>query len=371
MTHSILAPSSAPIWGHCAGYVLMDSMYPEEEETPETKEGTAVHWVGAEGLKLQSVTHLLGATAPNGVVITQEMLDCVQVYLDDVKSLVTLRPHIEEKLHIPKIHQECFGTPDVWCYNMYDHVVYLWDYKHGHGEVPVMNYQMVCYLAGIMTALDLDDQIIKAVVTIVQPRCFSDEGPVRRETIMLSDLRGVINTLEAKALEALAPDAQVVSGNHCRYCPARLHCKAARHAAHNAIDYAFSALPNDMDGDALSFEVALLQRGLKAIEYRLESVQAKAISVIHNQGRVPGFGIKMGSGNRKFDGDIKTIIDAGKKLGVNMLQDPKLITPAEFDKQTKGKDVTEVAKYITKSVTGLKLVPATETAAIKAFKPGV
>ena len=45
--HARGAPSSAEMWEPCPGSIVMQEAFPEAEETPEQREGTAAHWAGA------------------------------------------------------------------------------------------------------------------------------------------------------------------------------------------------------------------------------------------------------------------------------------------------------------------------------------
>ena len=106
MTHSILAPSSAHIWRYCAGSVRMEALYPEED-SEATRIGTAAHWVASE--IFDGRLPLADTTAPNGVIVDDEMIDGSLIYVTDVMSapgeLV-----IEERVTAKAVHDDCFGT---------------------------------------------------------------------------------------------------------------------------------------------------------------------------------------------------------------------------------------------------------------------
>ena len=60
--HALLAPSSAPIWGHCSGSVLAQQSA-ANIDTQQSREGTAAHWVGSECLKAWQSDQLGDLTA--------------------------------------------------------------------------------------------------------------------------------------------------------------------------------------------------------------------------------------------------------------------------------------------------------------------
>ena len=80
--HAFLAPSSAFRWVHCAAAPSMEAAYPELEPSPESLEGTAAHWVVQ--MLLQGTPVSLGTQAPNGVAVTEEMLEGAELVQEDI-----------------------------------------------------------------------------------------------------------------------------------------------------------------------------------------------------------------------------------------------------------------------------------------------
>ena len=72
--HSFLPPSGAAAWSRCAQWPSMNAAYPQDD-TPESLEGTAAHWVLANMLDERCSTPKEGELAPNGIMVTGEMLD--------------------------------------------------------------------------------------------------------------------------------------------------------------------------------------------------------------------------------------------------------------------------------------------------------
>ncbi len=357
----------------------------ENEDTQDTKEGEASHWVVSQTLSMTMeklvIPNWVGFEAPNGVILDDEMVECAQVMIDDVLEHVALPTdlHVEQLMPIPRIHKQCFGTPDVW---MFNGTIFIWDYKYGHKDVQPDSWQNVCYLAGILDQRGIngyDEQHTPVVMTIVQPRSFSSEGPIKRYKCKASDLRNRINLLASQAERAFLPDPGVSSGPHCRYCPARHSCAAARNAASAAVDYAGSAMPEVLTTDAISFELALLQRAMKAMEYRYDAIKTLALTKIDSGETIPGYGFKNGLGHRKFTAPPDEIFAMGDILGIETRAPLVTISPAEFDRRLKTInkerkaasqeliDKSVINAYVDRPSTGKQLVPSTETLAIKAF----
>lgn len=394
--HSFLAPSSADVWVYCAGAPLLSSMYPEQE-TLDTQEGEASHWGVSSVLEsylpdavdaLAMPASFISVEAPNGIIISEEMMDCATVMIEDVLHVcqefgLLSNLHIEERMTIASIHELNGGTPDVWAYDDQTRTIHLWDYKYGHKDVLADSWQNKNYLAGIIDRLDIDghyDQQTNVVMKIVQPRSYHSDGPIKEHRCMASDLRADFNLLRSQAAKAVTSEPGVISGAHCRYCPARHTCPAAMSAAASAVDCAMSAVPADLTDDGLSFELALLDRGSKAIEHRYAAIKEEAIRRIEKGASILGYGTEPGLGNRKFNSATDEIKLIGDGLGIEMVVPEKLITPAQFDKalvavnkerKAAGEeaiDKTVMNAYIDRPTTGIKLVPANETLAVKSFR---
>ena len=392
--HSFLAASAAEVWVHCAGHPLMASMYPEED-TIESKEGEASHWVVSSVLSdlRNTPQSMIGKECPdNNIVINEDMAECAKLMIDDVLSVLSevecglVRLHIEERIEIiPSVHQLNGGTPDAWVFNDETSTLHLWDYKYGHKDVPADSWQNKNYVAGILDILanrdeSIDVWAINVVMKIVQPRSYNDEGPIKEYRCVASDLRDDFERLRSQAELAVTADPGVKSGNHCRYCPARHACPAALDAASSAVDYAMSAIPTELSDEGLSFELALLERATKAIEHRYAAIKEDAINRISQGAMIRGYGIKDGVGNRKYNAPADEIATVGESLGIDMYKPSELITPAQFDKRlavinkrrkADGNELIDknvISHYIDRPSTGAKLVPSTETLAVKAFK---
>jgi len=389
-THAILAPSSADVWVKCSGSVTLGALYPQED-TDATREGEAAHWVVSTCLDsyqqpdtLVLSSQLLGTEAPNGVIITDEMIDAADVMIDAVLELCQadglLRSmRVEEWVPIHKIHAENAGTPDLWIWDEKTLHLHVWDFKYGHGGVSAEeNWQCIDYAAGILDKLGIDghtEQMVKVTIYVVQPRCYDGNGSIKTWTIPAIELRPYFNKLEAAANEALGPNPICRSGTHCKYCPAIHACVSARQSAHAVVDFVHSAVPDDLTDAGLSFELQLLEAAKGALENRLKAAQAESMARLSRGNIINGYGVEQGKGNRKFDAPIDELQMLGDLIGIKLLDDPKPITPAEFDKRLKKInkdratpiDPSVINSYISTPATGTKLVKVADSKAHKVF----
>lgn len=385
--HAVLAPSSAPQWGHCSGSVMANRHAPNLD-SEESRKGTAVHWVGAEcliGWRKQdggcpSCFDWTGLSAPNGVVIDDEMTEGAQIFVDDVLQVAqehgALRDMlIEHRVFMPQIHKDNWGTLDCCIPLLNKGVIYLWDYKNGHRENHAKdNLQLIDYLEGLANELNIDghqDQDIRVVFRIVQPFCYKAMGAIDEWSCMLSDLRPYFNQLHAKAHEAMT-NPSMSSGPWCRDCHAVRTCSAARKASYNLIDYVNEPYEMDtMDGATLAIERRILSSGLVAAKARLEAIEDDLRHRINKGATDTGLALRTTSGNlawsipadqavalaNMFHGDIA-------KPGVVTPTQAKTMVPRELRSQFE-----QVLKTVTRRPSGgLKLIDAENTIGARAFQ---
>jgi hypothetical protein len=319
----------------------------------------------------------VGQTAPNGIILTAEMVESALVYVEAVTRAVPhgVKLHVEKPITIPRINANCWGTPDLWYFLPEKWELHVWDYKFGFGIVePFENYQGVCYASGALEILAASmgqpvgaiDQRVNVVIHIAQPRPFHVAGPVREWKLRASDLRGYINRLEAAAAEALGENPRTVSGEHCRYCSARHACPAAQKSAMFAIDYTDQATPEELSPDALAIELRTLQRAAKALEYRLTGLESQAISLLQGGGHVPGFAIQNGAGRPSWTTPAAEVFALGELFGLDLRKPEEPITPAQAN--AKGLSVEMVNAFSEAKNSGIKLVTTAGSLAAQVFR---
>lgn len=387
MSHSILPPSSAGIWGKpdgCTGWVLMAQTYPETEETVEAREGTASHEVGAELItdaktnsRHRTAEHWVGRTAPNGVIITEEMYEGAKEYADDVTGIMRslgvfggpgLR--IEQRVEIPAVHAINWGTPDCSIYSKSENALYVWDYKFGFEVVEAFeNWQAIDYVAGLLGELEIDghmDQHTIVHIRIAQPRAHHREGTIREWVVTASELRAHINILNANAHEALGPNAKFKTGSHCKHCPGRHACPAALKAGMRLYEVASKPVPVELSAEALGVQLAIVKRARKQLEYLESGFEEQAKGLIRTGSLVPGWAVEEGIGREAWAKPIEEVIALGDMLDFNLRKPVAAITPNQAKKL--GIDAAVITAYSTNPRTGLKIVPDNGNKAKQVFK---
>lgn len=337
-THSILAPSSSARRVQCPGSTRLEALYPEDGSTPEAMEGEAAHWAAAEMLSGRLID--VGQIAPNGIVLTQEMVEGADLYYDDVVR--TLKPYgrephqgaIEQRVAIPRVHPESFGTPDYYVWPRFGQLL-IYDYKFGHRYVEVFeNMQLVEYAAGVLDSVlkqGYDDRLIDVTFKIAQPRSYHRDGPIREWSCKASDLRGLINIASTAAHEALGtvdtPRQRV--GSECRDCRARHACVTLQRAAMRELDEAGKHQPLDLPPAALGLELAMLREGIKRMEARASGLEEHAMSVIRKGTVVPGWAVEQTSGRQRWAKPAADVLMVGSLCGIDLAKPVEPITPLQ------------------------------------------
>lgn len=371
--HSIIPPSSAHIWGApdgCTGWVTMSQCHPEPDEpTPESAEGTAAHEIGSRLIMNQTVGHInngaenfVGNVATNGVIFTDEMFEAAEIYADDVGEIMRKTGVFagdnfgnERRIEAPNIHEHSFGTVDQFIFDKQSGILYIWDFKFGHGIVEAFeNWQLINYVAGILDANGLTDPYITVNMRIVQPRAFHRDGAIREWSVMLSDLRAHFNVLRTNAAIALGSDSMTRSGAHCRHCSARHACEAALNAGVQLFEVSAKPVPLEIPPAAIGLQLSIVERAIKQLEFLKSGYSEQIKSLIKSGVSVPNWGVEQGVGREKWDKPAAEVITMGEMMGFDVRKPVEAITPVQARKL--GIDDAIIIAYSIKPSTGLKLV---------------
>ena len=339
--HAPLAASSAPGWGSCSAY-FMANADKVDKPTPESMLGDAGHWVVACALThckevglLATVSDWLGKTAPNGIVVDATVIEGAEIMFDEV--IAVARSHsavdrllIEHKVYMPFVHPtDNWGTLDCALVLPELFLVYLWDYKGGHGAVGPESLQLSDYMIGLVNEFpELKSPKTRAVIRVVQPFSYSAEGPVKERKTLLANMRPEWNKLERMAWEAYnAPRA--TPGPQCRYCDAILRCPASRNMEFAFID--FLEMPYKIDTmscDNLAVEREILKKALSLTTARLDAVNAELEHKIRNRETCETLTLQGSTGNLEFTVQSKQAIALCAAFGVDITKE-SIKTPTQ------------------------------------------
>lgn len=350
MSHSILPPSSAHIWGSsngCTGWVkMMESIPPEERDikTEKSIEGDQAHDLGAAMID-SSARGALDYPPKSGY--DSEMYQACELYANDVRGVmrdtrIFGAPYlgIEKKLDIWAIYKNSFGTPDAFIYDYTSDNLYVWDFKYGHAYVEEFeNWQCMCYAAGIISLLvteGLDDKNLKIHIRIVQPRAYGGGGPIREWCLSAIELKHYVKILADNAQKALSSEALNRTGPHCRYCEARKFCPDALNTGVVLYENVSTPSPQNMSLKSMGVQYSILKRAKEQIDALESGYKEQIIYLLKSGKSIPGYNLTPALGRMRWNRPEEEIISMGDMMGVD-LRNIKALTP----NQAREKNINE------------------------------
>lgn len=380
--HAKIAPSGLHLTVPCPGSVKMQELVPVVPDTDEELEGQAAHLVamGVASRKWEPKVGDKFIYANRTWEIDDDMMDGAIMYAGEAQFLGT--GQFEEPVSAKSVIPECWGTPDYW--RVYDYFenetgargvqLKVVDYKYGYRHVEVFeNPQLIAYALGVQERLQLPWET-PVCLTIVQPRAFHHEGPVREWRVLdnrpltLADLyRYCVVYIVPSVMEALSENPRTISGHHCIDCRAKGNCPTYRRSISNILTYAGKAELDNMSPQAVGVELRLIKWALKMLEGRSEGLRARAEASINAGVQVPYWRHAPVEGRRTWNKDtpIKHLTSMGDMLGVDVRKPEQLITPTQAIKA--GIDESTVKLYSHRPSGGMKLIPDDEVQFRKAF----
>lgn len=353
-------PSEASRWVHCQGAPQLGAQFPELAVSPSRAEGIASHWAGAQAL--DGVMLCEGALAPNGVVLTDEMLKGADLWVGDVLATADergLRAHlqVESLVPLPRILAGMEARSDTWLFDQAAGVLFLWEYKYGRTLVEARgNWQLTLEACGILDLLGVDgiaEQHITVVMRVIQPRAYHREGRVREWRAKASDLRGYFNQLHAAAHDAMQPGARLAAGPHCLNCPAARGCPTLRRSVLAVADWAEGAQPEQLPPDALGAELVLLELLEKLVKARHTAIETQVEATLRAGQPVGDWTLEPAYGRQKWTATAEDVAALGDMLGVDLRKPLDVITPNQAVK--KGVDAAVIKAYSEFPSAGMKL----------------
>jgi hypothetical protein len=350
----------------------MQERYPQDEDGEEAREGTAAHWTA---LDCMGHPPAIGTLAPNGYPVDRAMLEGAEMLADDVAATraaasPSARLRVEQRVWAHRtIHPDNDGTPDAYLIDRERRVVHGWDYKYGHKYVPVQrNWQFVDYLAGIFETHkglmdELDDWT--ATFTVVQPRCYHSDGPVREWHVTGAELRSLWTQLRTAALAASMPDATCRTGPHCYKCAAAFDCVAHLQSGQTAVEMTGTQQPLDMAPPALALWKQQIDQAAARLKSISDAVDERILGQLRRGERVPGYGIGSTQPLERWRNPAAAAV-MGDMFGIDLRKpEPTLVTPKQARKM--GVDSAVITEYAETPPGAQKLVKTDSDAALAVF----
>jgi len=331
--------------------------------SPYAEEGTAAHAL-AEACLLnddQAASYLGyrvsadGNTIANGpgaggkgwYEVTDNMATAVQVYLDAMRAETQEGDEVEIEARL-SVSEELWGTGDFTRYRPSTQELLVADYKHGAGKPVdlIGNPQILIYAVG--AAKKLGNRGLKTVkLGIIQPRCLTVD-PVRWWSFDVTELLDFWADLDVAVSATRCEDATLVSGEHCRWCPAAAYCPALVQAATTG------SVP------AAGEDIAAALAKIPALKAYIKAIEDEAFAVATRGGTVPGFKLIESEGNRAWADTAeaqRTLLGLGY-TEADIFEPAALKSVAVAERLLGKKEFAEhMAGYVTRPKGPIKLVP--------------
>lgn len=324
--HSKIGASSMERWENCPGSVAKSIGVPNRSSA-YAEEGTLAHEHAAGVLE--------GKPLPSD--IDDEMLENIKIYTDYVIRTYGEASgdgcflNVEQRFNLEEIHPGLFGTADAVVYDADKKILHVIDLKYGKG-VPVDvedNRQLKYYALGAMLANKVP--VSSVHMTIVQPRCAHEKGPIRTSIITPIDLLDFAADLKDAAIRTEKPDAPLVPGDWCRWCPASPLCPVLKNKAQAVAKIEFSPVAETpYDPEVLSNTLDWLDRLDAWIKSTREFAYQEA-----EAGRLPPrykLVAKRASRKWKDESNLKDDLSIFGLTDEQIFEAPSIKSPAQLEK---------------------------------------
>lgn len=366
--HNKFSASSAERWVACPGSVELSTQAPPPIESPYAAEGTAAHTCLEIFLKnrtkLDEAERFL--LQPNSLVIRPK--EMVQHARDAAEFVLGLYKQIggellcETKTSLSFIAKDMGGTFDAAIVSPFDRLL-VFDFKYGQGVAvePEGNLQMIAYALGLAHEHDFNFDTVE--MYIIQPRAEHPRGPIRSALVTIEELEKYAAKFKVAHNAATMPDAPLISGDHCRWCPAKPICPQISGRALQAAQADFAPTGEiTLPVDWKSFTNEQIGRALTAfdqLEVWIEDVRKHAKDRADRGSPIPGWKLVEKRAIRKWSKPDIVEKLAYEKFGAEAFE-TNLISPAQFEKIIGKQGAEFVEKHAAAVSSGTTLVPESD-----------
>jgi len=358
-THSPTGASGMSRWSACPGSVALCETVPERPSSSYAERGTQAHAMAADWL--ETGIPPVFDNEEDFLAVAEYVRICDSYYSPEHQKLGAVRG--VEYPFITKI-DGMYGTSDFWSYWPWSNHLVVLDYKHGEGVLvsAIENKQLLYYALGVVMTQPWGKDVKTIELGIVQPRCMAntEESGFRTWTIDRVKLFEFEVVLK-KAIEATRqPNAPLVPGEHCRFCPAQAICPAVENQRNIALQSDFRAV---VESHAKVYDVRTLAAALDmrdTLKAYLTALDEFAYREMNAGVQVPGYKLVQKRGQRKYKDPVlleNTLKAAG--LGSAIYTKPELLSPAQLEKAIPSHKALIAEHTVTES-SGLTVVPESD-----------
>lgn len=302
-----LRPSASARWTKCALSATAEAATPPQPETDEAREGTCAAWVADVVLRdgAPDCISMIGATHTNGWVVTVDMANHCQKYVDLVRAdggTIYAEQHV-------RLNHRIAGTLDSATLTADGHLR-VRDLKFGMVLVEVHgNTQLIIYAQALAWALRSAGVIIRRVTLgIYQPRAFHHLGINREWSMDPAELQMHAQEIAAAGERCFEPNPPAAPGKHCTYCSAKLGCEAFIGSTYRAAMWWHDSIHHrHMTGLELAEYWRFLDEAATMLKTAKSAADAEITARLRRGEHVEGMFMKPRTGNRAWTVDAATV----------------------------------------------------------------
>ena len=359
-THSQYAPSAAHRWLNCSGNirVLAARQTPDDGGSVFAREGSAAHELGAWSLKKGAPPRSWTGGDIDGFPVDEDMLAAVEIHTEYCAKIRNEAEWagVEISVMIDK-PTNTFGTADFMA--LCGDRLHVVDYKHGRGvSVSALdNEQLRMYGIGAVNQLPKKFPTPKWVeLVIIQPRV-AGEPAIRKEVISYLDLMIWRNEVLLPGFRACRdPQAPLVAGDWCRFCPAQAECHELHRYVLHAARKDFQEVPPGAE-TVTDDEIGTSLMDSEVISAWVSAVRAEASHRLDQGGSIPGWKLVAKRATRKWNNEtaVSSIL-VGQGLNEDQFYKRSILSPAQIEKVIDKSGFKALADLIEKKSSGTTLV---------------
>lgn len=345
--HATYSASGSHRWLNCPGSIALCEKAPPQRESAYATEGTEAH--ACLEFLLKNRNNLRDAVRVVRKKYDDEMVGHALEAAEWIIARLAAAPGAEFLCETkvdasPFTCNEQFGTLDAAIAHEFGRLIVI-DYKYGAGVAVhpdghdgMGNSQLVYYALGISHAYYHNFAEVELVV--IQPRAYTASGEtIRSHVLSMEDLAAWEHRFREGVTVSKLPNAPLAAGAWCKFCPAAAICPELKDNAMRDAQVVFA----DETGlvsvpEPKMIVVPHLGNILDACE-RLEAwidkVREHAVHVLERGGTIDGFKLVDKRAPRKWVDEDRIASEASAALGPAAFSPPKLLSPAQLEKQFK------------------------------------
>lgn len=318
--HSSIGPSALYRLLACPGSYQQAKVLRPGKSSIYAAEGTVAHEIASEMLEQgtpDAISYLGEIRSADGFdfEVDAEMVEGVNLYVRHCRDQRPPKGHksmeiIEQRVTLDNLWapntppEPIFGTTDHAVFDFTKSRLAISDLKYGRGDIsPDDNPQALAYALGTMLTYGIVPTIID--IYIVQPRGAKTQGVKHWQTTGLDLLEWGHSVLKPGVEKLVQPDAMLVPGNHCKFCPALSSCPAVKTLAQKTSKTEFDPIPPN-PAEFTDEELGDLLDRAELLRDWVAALQAEASARLDQGKAIPGWKLVPKRASRKW-GDAKAV----------------------------------------------------------------